>query len=221
MKLLIVLIAALAAALNRPTVAAARSADAAKFREFVRSDFHRHLLLRAFALLPPAVFRRCPTLVSNQSQVTAIRLVTFGIDGFPASGAWKESFPVSGCGNDTTINFYFVVGKGEKIDTLIALPGTTHGSLTLQRDASMYALMGGTLTTKGCKNLTITNTKFESYGLSHPVTPDPGPLSRLRPWWETWTMVGCGHKVEIPVDFVPDATGTQIDVPAKFATIDR
>ncbi len=220
MRVSIVLIAALAAALNSPTAVAAQSADAARFREFVRSDFQRHLLLRAFASLPPAVFRRCPALMSDRSQVTPIRRVTFALDGFPDFGAWKESFPVSGCGNDTIINFYFVVRYNEKIDTFIALPGTTRADLILQRDARMQALTGGALMVKDCKNLTITNTKFESYGLSHPATPDPGPLHRLRPWWETWTMVGCGHKVEVPIDFTPDATGTLIVVPAKFATID-
>jgi hypothetical protein len=63
---------------------------------------------------------------------------------------------------------------------------------------------------KGCKSFDVTDTKFEGFGLSKPPAPDPGPDIHFRPWWETWTLIGCGITIDIPVEFVPDAKGTQV-----------
>jgi hypothetical protein len=42
---------------------------------------------------------------------------------------------------------------------------------------------------------------------------DPGPDQRLRPWWETWSMIGCGKTIDVPIDFLPEEKGTQIIQP--------
>ena len=63
---------------------------------------------------------------------------------------------------------------------------------------------------KDCTGFVVKNTRCESYGLVKPPTVDPGADARFRPWWETWTMIGDGHTVDGPLDFVPDDKGTQI-----------
>ncbi len=193
--------------------AGAQTADDAHLQAFTRSDFYKGLINRAIAALPPTVFTKCPSLVSNGSRVTMLKPVSFGADGFPNAGMWKQSFPVSGCGNDTIVNFYFTAGADEKVNTLIGAPGSTGADLTLQRDALLYANMGAQIVAGDCKQFTVRNTKFEAFGLAKPATADPGPDSQFRPWWETWTMIGCGRIVDVPIDFVPNATGTQIIQP--------
>lgn len=193
-----------------PHAARSQSADDAKLRAFTQSPFYQSLINRALAALPETVFRRCPTLVSTGSRVMVLRSPRFAPDGYPISGVWKQVFPVSGCGNDTILNFYFSARADEKVDVLIGDPGTTHADLTLQRDALPFAIFGAGKVVKGCKDFTVTNTRFEAFGVPNPPIPDPGPAQTLRPWWETWTMAGCGRKADVPMNFVPDATGTRI-----------
>ncbi|MDI4666965.1 hypothetical protein K9U40_21965 [Xanthobacter autotrophicus] len=35
-------------------------------------------------------------------------------------------------------------------------------------------------------------------------------MPRDTPWWETWTVKACGRAFLVPLDFLPDATGTTI-----------
>ncbi len=181
----------------------------------MHSEFYKGLLVGIFAKAPPEVFTRCPTLVSNGSRVVIVKPVSFADSGYPNAGVWKQSFPVSGCGNDTIINIYFEAKADEKIDSLGAAPGTTITDLKLQADALVYALMGAKFAIMDCdsKKFVVKNTKFEGFGLANPPVPDPGPGQRARPWWETWTLTGCGRTVDVPIDFVPDATGTKIWLP--------
>lgn len=213
MRVKVLSIAALFAVALHCGQAYAQAADEARLQDFVRSKFYAGLITQALAGLPQAVFQRCPTLSSNGSKVTVLKPVSFAANGFPNAGLWKQSFPVNGCGNDTILNFYFSAASGEKIKTIVGIPGTTHADLTLQRDAVLYANLGATLAVKGCKVFVVKNSRFESYGTLKPPVADPGPGNPRRPWWETWTMVGCNHTVDVPIDFVPDVTGTQIIQP--------
>lgn len=128
-------------------------------------------------------------------------------------GLWRQSFPVSGCGNDTSLNFFFSAGADEKINTVVAIPGETIADLTLQRDGLIYANFGALLVAKDCKTFEVKNTRFEGFGIPNPPIADPGPDQHLRPWWETWTMTGCGRTIDVPLDFVPGEKGTQIIQP--------
>jgi len=187
-------------------------ADPNQLLRFTSSAFYAGIVNRALAVIPPTVFQRCPSLVSNGSTVTQIIPVTFGADGFPNSGLWHQRFPVSGCGNDTTLNLFFSVTPAEVVNAVIGAPGSTHADLVLERDALTYAKIGA-LTGALCKSAEIKDTKFENYGVRNPPIADPGPGSHLRPWWEIWTMVGCGDTIEVPLDFVPQLRGTQIIQP--------
>lgn len=209
----IVSIAGLLTSVSQPGVIRAQADGAGQLQAFTKTAFYGQLLNRALATIPESVFKRCPTFVSAGSQVTILKPISFGSEGFPVSGSWVQRFPVSGCGNDTVWTFFFSAGADKKITTVIGVPGATHANLTLQRDAFKYASIGAGLAAKDCKTFVVKNTKFESYGLQTPATPDPGPGQRLRPWWETWTMVGCGKTIDVPIDFVPDEKGAQIIQP--------
>ncbi len=208
-----IIIVAISAAALEPVESRAQTNDLVQFQKFVASSFYNDLVNRAIAALPKAVFQRCPSLVSNGSKVAVLKPISFGKDGFPNNGEWKQSFPISGCGNDTTLNFYFSANAKEKIDTIVGLPGTTHTDTILGRDAVSYANLGANLVVKDCRAFDVKNTRFEAYGTAKPPMPDPGPGHPHRPWWETWTLTGCGRTVDVPIDFVPDETGTRIIQP--------
>jgi hypothetical protein len=206
----IALCACLVASIIQPIAADAQTNDGSPIQKFIKSDFYKGLIDGAIAGLPQAVFRRCPALVSDDSSVTVLKPIFFGADGLPNAGSWKQQFPVSGCGNDTVLNVYVSAGADEKINAVVGIPGSTRADLTLQRDAELYANTWATMIAKGCKSFDVTDTKFEGFGLSKPAAPDPGPDNHFRPWRETWTLIGCGITIDIPVEFVPDAKGTQV-----------
>jgi hypothetical protein len=184
-----------------------------QLQKFIHSQWYQEFLGHKFSSLPEAVFKRCPTLVSNGSKVVVVKPSSFGPSGFPNAGTWKQMFPVSGCGNDTVLNFYFTAGADEKINTVFALPGTTRGDPVLQRDAYRYAQIGAMAVVKDCKTFIVKNTRFEAVGLPHSPPSDPAPDPSRPPWWETWSMVGCGHTLDVPVYFIPDPTGITISQP--------
>jgi hypothetical protein len=194
-----------------------QSADVAKFQAFVRSsDAHKALISKALAALPPAVFSRCPNLVSQGSKITVLRQVSFGQNGLPSAGAWKEAFPVAGCGNDTTLNFFFSASKDGKISTFIGLPGTTIADPVLQKDAMTEALAAAARPeTKDCKSLDVINTDYLKEA-GAPVEGSKGP-----PRDELWTFNACTAKVQVTVHFTPDPTGTSITASSSETKVQK
>jgi len=206
------LAAALALAVS-PAGAQAQAAGglAARMQTFTTSAFYQELLRRAMTAMPPEVFQRCPTLVSNGSTVKALRPIVFGADGFPTTGAWKQSFPVSGCGDDKTLNLYFLVTPERKINTVIGAPGDTLADPVLQRDGARYAQntiqqVGG----GACLTPQIRNTHFDGYDPAQAPDPTRGAAVAAIPWRETWTMAGCGKVYDVSMQFFPRVVGTTI-----------
>lgn len=209
MWLKVFLAAGFLASIIQPIESRAQAPDGKQLQAFIGSELYQGLLTRALAGLPQAVFRRCPTLVSGAAKVTVLKPMSFAGDGSPIGGSWRQTAAVAGCGNDTVLNLYFSAGADGKIATLIGIPGGTVADPTLQRDAVLFVNRGAMSVAKDCKNFDVINTRFEGFGLSRPPTPDPGAGS-TRPWWETWTVAGCGHTIDVPIDFLPDGRGTQI-----------
>ena len=195
--------------------AEAQTVDPQSLRSFLASDLHKGLMAKAEAATPPEVFHRCPSFVPSGSKVMIAKPMTFDQNGVPSAGAWWERIPVAGCGNDTIVNLYFAVGPDGKITTIVAFPGTTRADILLQRDALKFAYFGAGSRVRDCKTFVVTNTRFENFGLRNPVTPDPGADAGYRPWWETWTVLGCGKSFDVPMNFIPDATGTTINQPVR------
>ena len=205
---------ALLIAIVLPRHAGAESADLEKLQAFTQGNSYRQIINQAFAQLSKEVFDRCPTFVSRGSQITILKPVLYGASGFPNAGTWKHRFPVSGCGNDTIWTLYASAGADEKINIVFAVPGTTAADLMLQRDASRYAALRAGLIENECNRpFQVMNTRFEGFGLTNPKTNDPGDGQPRRPWHETWTMTGCGRRLNISLNFVPDDRGTQITQP--------
>lgn len=196
------------AALAQPAQPA-QSANEDAFKKYIASAEHGREVSAAIDSLPAEVYARCPALVAPGSRVFISQPIVMGAKGEPTAGAWWQRFPVKGCGHDTILNLYFAVGKDGKVATNMALPGTTRADIVLQHAALYYAGLEPERRSKGCKTLMITDTKFEGFGSHDHPTPKPAE-GKFQPWWETWTMKGCGHTYSVPMDFAPDATGMQI-----------
>lgn len=221
----VVVMAVIATVTGFVTPSAAQPVDQQQISRFLGSPSYKSVLNRALAQIRPDIFVRCANLRSTGARVFFYKPITFAADGAPNAGAWKQLIPVAGCGNDTVLNIIFVVHPDEKINFLILLPGTTHADPTLQRDALVEVMPGPTMyaATHGkkedCKQFDITNTRFGGYGntLVNPAISDPGPNDHYRPWWETWTLSGCGRAYDVSVAFTPtkDRPGTNITVPGN------
>ena len=116
-------------------------------------------------------------MVSKGSNSIPLKPISFSLDGFPNSGAWKQEFPVEGCGNDTILNFYFVVGSDAKINVIVAFPGSSHADLQLQNDALTYAKLGATSKAKLCQHFDVKNIRFEGFGFRMNSIPTPDQTS--------------------------------------------
>jgi hypothetical protein len=88
------------------------------------------------------------------------------------------------------------------------LPGTTHAGPVLQRDAVGYAVQVVAAVPGGndpnCKIGYVEDTEF----VSQEDTAIQG--GKEPPWRELWTLVSCVQKMQVPMAFIPDATGTSI-----------
>lgn len=197
--------------------AGAQTVDAAKFQAYITSSKYQGKVQQAIASISPEVFQKCPTLQSSGSKVTLLKSVEFGQDGIPSSGSWVNRFPVSGCGNDTTLNIFFTAtADGPEVKSFIGLPGSTIASPVLQRDAMLSAVGAFATVEHDCKSVPIVkNTHFGGFGTkSVPIAP-PKAGEKLSAWWELWAMSGCGHVLDVPINFVTDATGTKFLVSSK------
>ncbi len=188
--------------------------EGTELKDFMHSDYYEGIVQHALAALPPDVFTECPSLVSDTSEVNVLRPVAFAPNGFPASGFWRHSFPVSGCGNDTTVNLYFLALPGQKINVLIGVPGATITDLVAQREAKKFAIQAARATAKTCTTFDVTNTRFDGFGASV-----PGVAAGAHSWRETWSLAGCGRHYAVPIQFLPSKTGMQIAVPAAVAPL--
>jgi hypothetical protein len=192
----------------------AQPVDQVLFRKYLASSAHSDLVEATLNALPPEVFTRCPAFRPGEPDVVLRKPVAFAEDGTPNAGAWVESFPVRGCGNDTILHVNFAAGEGGKFNVFASLPGTTRADLILQHDALAYAFLGPRLRVKDCTQMAVTNTRFEA--LEPVPVPDASaktkPLPRVtaRAWREVWSVFGCGRRFDVPMRFIPDETGTQM-----------
>ena len=203
-------IAFLAAALplSEATKSSAQQIADPSLQQLVLSAPYQRNIARLFSSLPIDVFQRCSSLVSQGSTVTVLKPASFAGDGYPISGAWKQSFPVRGCGNDTSINFFFFAQADEKITSLIAAPGDTHADPTLQRDAMRYVMLAARLAAPECTAPHLRTTHFDgrlSAQGSSTISPETSSG-----WRETWSASACGKLIPVPLTFITDATGTRV-----------
>jgi hypothetical protein len=178
-------------------------ADDARWQKFIASAVYQELVSHKLDQYPAPIFQRCPSLVLEGSKVTVIEPATFAADGNPTAGFWHQAFPVTGCGNDTVLNLFFVALPDGKIDVAAGLSGTTVADLLLQKDAMSTALGAAARPeTKDCKEVYVLNTDFVG------MVGEAKEGVAARPWDELWTISVCQKRVIVTMHFVPGKVGT-------------
>ena len=151
-----------------------------------------------------------PTNVKS-SGLSASDPVKFGANGEPSGGGWRETRTVDGCSQSGIFNVMTFVDKSGQIHTVGLLPGSTGANPILQRDARQqaFAIVLGRAPA-GCKPelWRIIDTAFVGFSGAPAFDVQPGQNSR--PWNENWTVLACDVQIIVPLDFIPDATGTKI-----------
>jgi len=116
--------------------------------------------------------------------------VTFGPDGTPTSGTWKEIMRVDGCSRSGIFNIATAVDARGGIHVFALLPGTSIADVQLERDAVTQALSAASRKAPpNCTETFVVDTAFESYA----DTANPGVETgrEARTWHERWTVQGC------------------------------
>ena len=128
--------------------------------------------------------------------------------GKVTAGAWHQVVDEKGCGATRVLNVLVVARAADTLDVIPLLPGSTHASPQLQKDAVRYAVEA-VATVHGsqepnCKVGYVADTEFVAYE-SETLPGAKGPS-----WREVWTLASCTHKALVPMHFIPDPTGTTI-----------
>lgn len=173
------------------------------FGMFTISRYYNDLVGAGVNRLPTSVFPRCPKLAVGASQIEIVEPVAMGPKGVPVSGLWKQTFPVSGCGNDTTLNLFFRAGANGLIETLPGVPGGTHADLRLQADARPIAVTAAGLTVMGCGRFDVLDSRFDGFD-------GEAAEGGKRAWTETWSLGGCDRVVLVGLAFQPEGTGMRV-----------
>jgi hypothetical protein len=183
----------------------ARSQDAPRAYDTIRgSDSYRSAVTQIYASYESALSTHCPKVDVNMNTSEATILGPFQTDanGNIVSGHWKESTSGVACGEKRLYNASVVIKDG-KPEVLSLLPGHSHASPLLQRDAVQYAAIGAGAAS-GC-----------SPDVLDTALPDGAPNGTTALWVEKWTVLACGKKSVVTMHFVPDASGTTINVSLK------
>ncbi|TWB44346.1 hypothetical protein [Nitrospirillum pindoramense] len=151
----------------------------------------------------------CPGAQATASaDVAVFQPLVFDAAGQLQTGIWRQQVTLAGCGVTRTLNVLGWKQAGQAIAMGALLPGGTHTDVLLQRDAiqqvdQLVKITPGA-TEEGCAREYVADTRF----VDREALPTPGGKSP--PWREVWTLQTCTKRIEVPIRFIPDATGTTI-----------
>ncbi len=118
-------------------------------------------------------------------------------DGYPYKAAWAEQVPGTACGEPRRFRAMILVRNG-KLDTAHMLPGDSETSAVLEndvRDPLLGAAEGFARDIKPTCAVDVLDTHI----LGNTVPTGP--------WEEVWLVNICGHRLNVPITFLPDKTG--------------
>ena len=188
------------------------NADDTALRSALADKTAQEHVLEAAKQTPAFAHDPCPSATFSFTGRVAV-YVTPERDpaGALTKGAWKQQVHEEGCGHERLLNVLVAVQGPGRIGTMPLLPGGTRGDPQLQRDGIRYAMIATQVAAKDCKQGYVEETEFADQG-DKAIQGGKSP-----PWREVWTVVACGRKAQVPMRFIPDATGTTIAADAaKF-----
>lgn len=125
----------------------------------------------------------------------------------PIKGIWKFRYQIQRCGDSKIYNTLFIASDdGKTLPTPRAFyPGSTNAGPLLIKDAMQSAVISAVVKSgqKDCKEIDVFDMRVTEK--AHDVVD--GGKTQHGVWGETWTLRLCQHLVDVPITFIPDATG--------------
>jgi len=148
--------------------------------------------------------------LKRANKITIFKAMEFDSSGLAVAGAWIEAVNEQGCGATRVLNVLAWIRDKKSLTSGALLPGTTRTEPVLQRDGAVSAFQAAYLAAlaageaKDCKTSFVADTEFID---QERVTAAGAKNS---PWREMWTVITCTKRMQVPMRFTPDATGTAI-----------
>jgi hypothetical protein len=190
--------------------AVTRADDQEELRKIWTDPVHQQHLVHVAGLSTVLLQNPCPAAqFALEDRFIVYERPVFDAANGIVAGAWKRSVVADGCGAKRVLNVIVRVSGPNSLSVTPALPGTTHADPVLQKDAvkivvSAAATAPGAREPGECHVGYVADTEF--------IERETGVLPGARgpSWRERWTLVSCTRRIEVPVRFIPDATGTSI-----------
>jgi hypothetical protein len=163
-----------------------------------RQDPRFHAIVeKQFLEYEASLVTRCKDIHPDWSHAThhVYGSITVDKDGYPFKATWAEQVPGTACGEPRRFRAMIVIRDG-RLDTARMLPGDSETSAQLEndvRDPRLGAAEGFARDIKPSCAIDVLDTRVLS------VPPAA--------WQEVWLVNICGHRLNIPINFIPDAKG--------------
>jgi hypothetical protein len=179
------------------------------FARYLAGETYRQTAIEAARRHNDNLPDSCKTMSFALSAVVTVYAPVRMEGGQPVEGAWAEPVMATGCGKTLRFAVLTIVAPDKPAMTLSLIPGDSRADPMLQRDSVKDVLDHASVASGGCKDMVVTDTRFEDWEGG----PVKGPHGReARPWRETWTVWACGKLLDVPVHFTPNDRGTLIEV---------
>jgi hypothetical protein len=160
--------------------------------------FHA-IVEQQFLAYEASLTTRCKDIHPDWSRAThhLYGTVELDKDGYPYKAAWAEQVPGTACGEPRRFRAMILVRNG-KLDTESMLPGDSETSAQLAADVHDPLLAAAEGFARDIKP-SCTIDVLDTHLVGSAVPPAP--------WQEVWLVNICGHRLNIPITFLPDAKG--------------
>lgn len=171
---------------------------------------YRQAIQKVYQEFESSLSTHCPQIALDMNSGRAKVFAPLQLDahGHIASGGWTEQIEGVACGEQRRYTA-FVMFKDGVPSVYALLPGDSYASAVLQHDA-MLQLAGAVAAVGASCPPDVLDT----------VLPAGEPKDASMAWDENWTVRSCGKLYRVPMHFVPDETGTGINVkPAEIVSL--
>jgi hypothetical protein len=171
------------------------------------SDSYRQAVLGVYQDYESRLSTHCAKIEINMntSQAKVYGSIETDANGNIVNAHWKEITDGVACGEKRSYVASVTIQNG-KPAVYGLFPGQSAAGAVLQHDAVQYAGVGAAA---GTCPVDILETSL----------PNGEPSSPKIPWDEKWTVRACGKRSIVTIHFVPDATGTTINVTPKETVV--
>jgi hypothetical protein len=168
------------------------------------SDGYRTAVVGVYTEYEKSLSTHCQhiDLNMNTSQAKVYGTIETDATGKIVNAHWKEMTDGVACGEKRLYVASVRIENG-KSAVVGLFPGHSNAGAVLQHDAVQYAGIGAGA--GGSCAIDVLETSL----------PNGEPSDAKLPWDERWTVKACGKRSLVTMHFVPDATGTTINVTPK------